>query len=190
MNIAIFASGTGSNAEKIMEYFSDQEKIEIGLVVSNKSSAGVLQIAKKHHIKTKVLSKSAFEQTTEIIDCLKNASIDFIVLAGFLLKIPTDLINEFPNRIVNIHPSLLPKYGGKGMYGKFVHEAVLRNKESESGISIHVVNENFDEGRIIHQAKVHLSNRDTLDSITQKIQALEHSVYPKVIEEYITSFNN
>lgn len=189
LNIAIFASGTGSNAEKIIEYFSNNEQIKVSLLISNKSEAAVLAIADKNNITTKVFSKSDFENIQLIIDYLKKHSIHFIVLAGFLLKVPVELIQAFPNKILNIHPSLLPKYGGKGMYGKFVHQVVLDNNETESGISIHLVNENFDEGKIIHQSKVQLSNNETIDSLSKKIQQLEHSIYPKVIEDFITSFN-
>ncbi|HKB43945.1 MAG TPA: phosphoribosylglycinamide formyltransferase [Chitinophagaceae bacterium] len=199
LRIAIFASGTGSNAQKIIEYFaspptlllpergvSDIPIIEVSLIVSNNSNAGVLRIAEKYNIPTLVIEKEKFFRGNAYVDELKEKQIDFIVLAGFMWKIPDGLIKAYPNRIINIHPALLPKYGGKGLYGNYVHETVLANKEKESGISIHYVDEIYDHGKIIFQAKCAVMKNDTADSLAQRIHALEHEHYPKVIEEVVS----
>ncbi|HEY0261897.1 MAG TPA: phosphoribosylglycinamide formyltransferase [Chitinophagales bacterium] len=182
--IAIFASGAGSNANAITEYFKGNNNIEICLIATNKADAGVLEVAKKHNIPTLIFSKEEFKNPA-FEKQLKE--IDFIVLAGFLWLIPTYLVDAFPNKIINIHPALLPKYGGKGMYGRNVHQAVFENKEKETGITIHFVNEHYDEGGIIRQEKVELSLSDTPDIIQQKVHELEHKYFPKTIEELIIS---
>jgi phosphoribosylglycinamide formyltransferase-1 len=163
--IAIFASGAGSNARKIIEHFSQHPKIRIELIVCNKPQAGVLNIADEHGIPTLILDKEQFFRGNAYVDEFKADDIDFIVLAGFLWKVPNALIHAYPEKIVNIHPALLPKYGGKGMYGNFVHEAVIANKETESGISIHVVDEVYDHGKIVFQAKCEVRTDDTPESL-------------------------
>lgn len=184
--IAIFASGAGSNARKIIEHFSHHPKISVELIVCNKPQAGVLNIADEHGIPTLILDKEQFFRGNAYVDEFKADDIDFIVLAGFLWKVPNALIHAYPEKIVNIHPALLPKYGGKGMYGNFVHEAVIANKETESGISIHIVDEVYDHGKIIFQAKCEVKNDDTPDSLAARIHELEHKHYAKVIEEFVS----
>jgi len=184
-NIALFASGSGTNAENIARYFQQNENISVSLVLSNKADAFVLERAKKLNIPTVVFSKKEMEETDKILEILKEYEIDFIVLAGFLLKIPPCLVEAFPRRIINIHPALLPKYGGKGMYGRFVHEAVVANREKESGITIHFVNEHYDEGAIIFQTKCSVSPTDTPDDVARKIHELEYEYFPKVIEQVV-----
>ncbi len=184
-NIAIFASGEGTNAQTIIDYFKTSNQVKIALVVSNKSTANVLNRAKNNNIDTLIIDKHSFTETNEVIDVLKKANINLIVLAGFLWMIPENLIKAFPNKIVNIHPALLPKFGGKGMYGMNVHKAVIEAKEKESGISIHFVNEKYDEGKIISQHKCEVSETDTPENLAQKIQQLEHEHFPKVIENIL-----
>lgn len=183
LKIAILASGSGSNAENIISYFRNHPDFEFPVILSNKSEAFVHQRAKSLQIPSFTFPKVEFEQGTPILDLLKSYEIDSIVLAGFLLKIPQILIDNFPNKIINIHPALLPKYGGKGMYGSKVHEAVKNAGETESGITIHYVNENYDEGNIIFQAKCKLLPTDTADNIAEKVHALEYEYFPKIIEK-------
>ena len=183
--IAIFASGAGSNAEKIIDYLKGSAFIKVGLIVCNKPEAGVLTIAAKHNIPTLLIDKVPFFKGDTYVITLKNNNIDFIVLAGFLWKIPLSLIQAYPNKIINIHPALLPKYGGKGMYGHFIHQTVLTNGETESGITIHYVNEHFDEGKKIFQIKCQVSATDTPDTLAAKIHQLEHQYYPKIVEETV-----
>lgn len=183
--IAIFASGAGSNAKKIIEYFANHAAIQVALVVCNKPGAGVLDIAAGHGVPTLLIEKEQFFRGNGYVDELKRANIDFIILAGFLWKIPTALIQAFPNKIINIHPALLPKYGGKGMYGQFVHEAVLAAGESESGITIHIVDELYDHGQTIFYASCPVLPGDTAATLAQRIHALEHQHYPEVIEQFI-----
>lgn len=182
-NIAIFASGTGTNAEKIIEYFAADEGsgISVALIVSNKPDAGVLKIAATHRIPTLIIEKEKFFRGNAYVDELKAAGIDFIVLAGFLWKIPDGLISAYPKKIINIHPALLPKYGGRGMYGHFVHDAVIAAGEKESGITIHYVDEHYDNGDIIFQAKCAVEESDTPETLAKKIQALEHRHFPVVV---------
>lgn len=184
INIAIFASGSGSNAERIINYFKNNNNIKIKLIVSNKNDAYVLQRAKNHNIPSYILTKEDFQNDT-ITDILKINSIDFIVLAGFLLKIAPEVVALYPNKIVNIHPALLPKYGGKGMYGMNVHKAIINAKEKESGITIHYVNEHYDEGNIIFQAKCDIAINDTPEVLAEKIHHLEHEYFPLVIENIL-----
>ncbi|MDO4783129.1 MAG: phosphoribosylglycinamide formyltransferase [Capnocytophaga felis] len=179
--IIIFASGSGSNAERIATYFRENEGIEVSLILSNNPKAGVLERAKRLQIPSIVFDRQAFYHSEIVLDIINNQKPDLIVLAGFLWKFPENIIEKFPNKIVNIHPSLLPKYGGKGMYGSFVHQAVIENKESESGITIHYVNENYDEGAIIFQAKTTVLKNDTADSLAEKIHQLEYKHFPEVI---------
>lgn len=184
-NIAIFASGQGTNAQNLIRFFHNHKSINISLIVTNKTTAGVLEVAKENHIESYIANKSLFETGEELISILKNRKIDLIVLAGFLLKVPKSLIQAFP--IVNIHPSLLPKYGGKGMYGSKVHQAVIDAKETYSGITIHRVNEVYDKGEILFQAKVEIKKEDTADTLQAKIHQLEYQHYPIIIEKDLLS---
>jgi formyltetrahydrofolate-dependent phosphoribosylglycinamide formyltransferase len=183
--IAIFASGTGSNAKKIIEYFKNNEQVKIVLVVCNKPQAGVLQIAKTAGIDSLLIERERFFKGDGYIPELNRFRVDDIILAGFLWKIPSSLLNAWPASIINIHPALLPKYGGKGMYGLRVHEAVIAHKDKESGISIHYVDDVYDNGEIIRQVTCPVSETDTPESLAQKIHELEHQHYPRVIEEVI-----
>jgi phosphoribosylglycinamide formyltransferase 1 len=180
--IAIFASGSGSNAQKIIEHFQESDIAEVALVLSNNPEAYVLDRADNFEIPTQVINRADFYESNKTLDLLKNVNIDFIVLAGFLWLVPKKLIEAYPQKIVNIHPALLPKFGGKGMYGNHVHKAVMDAKEKETGITIHYVNEQFDEGEIVFQAKVEIGKRDTLNDIIFNVQQLEHAHFPKVIE--------
>jgi phosphoribosylglycinamide formyltransferase-1 len=181
-HIAIFASGAGSNALQIIRHFAHSDKARISLIVCNKPGAGILQIADKEHIPTLILEKEAFFQGDAYVPELKAKNIDLIILAGFLWKIPPALIRAYPDRIVNIHPALLPKYGGKGMYGRHVHQAVIDHKEKESGISIHFVDEYYDHGSVIFQARCPVLTDDTPETLAKRVQTLEHAHFPKVIE--------
>lgn len=178
--LAILASGSGSNAEKIMEYFQDSDKATIALVGSNNPEAFVLERAKKFDVPTFTFSRKEMDAGV-LLSKLEQEKIDWVILAGFLLKIPVELTRAFPDRMVNIHPALLPKYGGKGMYGMHVHEAVKAAGDKETGITIHLVNKNYDEGRIVFQASTALSDSDTPESIAEKVHALEHKHFPEVI---------
>lgn len=182
--IAIFASGKGSNAEKIIDYFAHHPQIKVCCVLSNKSNAGVLDMARTKHVFTKSFHKEDLENG-DIERFLSEKKVDYIILAGFLLKIPAALINRFQNKIINIHPSLLPKYGGKGMYGLNVHKAVIENREKESGITIHLVNEEYDKGPVLLQKTCPVAETDNAESLAQKIQALEHKHFAPCIESYI-----
>lgn len=183
--IAIFASGRGTNAEKIIDHFAPNEKIHVTLVLTNNPKAGVLDKAKDRNIPFEVYGKNEFNHADRILRHLNDHKIDFIALAGFLLLVPEILVKAYPQKIINIHPALLPKFGGKGMYGKYVHQAVIENNEKKSGITIHYVNEHYDEGDIIFQKAFDLSPHETTDSLTRKVQRLEHKYYPKVIESLI-----
>lgn len=187
--VAVFASGTGTNAKKIIEHFVQSNEIEIALIVCNKPNAGVLQIAADHQIATLLIEKEQFFRGNAYVDELKAAKIDCIVLAGFLWKVPSLLIHHFLGKIINIHPALLPKYGGKGMYGHFVHESVIANEEIESGITIHFVDEEYDHGSVIFQARCEVLENDTPETLAAKIHVLEHEHYPKVIEHVFVGNN-
>lgn len=183
INLAIFASGGGSNAEAIIQYFKNHEKINVELIVSNKAKAGVLQRATNHQIPSVVINRDDFYTQKNILSTLKDHHIDVIILAGFLWLVPSYLVQAFPDKILNIHPALLPKYGGKGMYGHHIHQAVFDHKEKETGLTIHYVNEHYDEGNIILQARCRISPDDTPETIAKKVLKLEHRYYPVVIEE-------
>ena len=185
IHIAIFASGAGSNARKIIEYFENKGlRIKVSLIVCNVPGAGVLDIAEEKGIPSLMINKSDFA-ANGYVESLKNAGIDFIVLAGFLWKVPEVLVRAYPKAIINIHPALLPKYGGKGMYGARVHEAVIAAEEKESGITIHWVNEHYDEGAIIFQAKCSIDASDTPTSLANKIHSLEHVHFATTIEKLL-----
>lgn len=186
-NIAIFASGNGTNTRRIIEYFRGNKNIKTSLVLSNKKDAYVLERAKKFDVKTFVFSNKQLQETDKVLNILSEYCIDLVVLAGFLLKIPNNLIYAYSDSIINIHPALLPKFGGRGMYGNFVHEAVLKAGEIESGITIHCVNEKYDEGKIIFQTKCEVLENDTPESLSQRIHYLEHKHYPRVIKKLLTS---
>ncbi len=183
--IAVFASGSGSNAENLIRYFYGSDIINIKLVLSNKKEAFVLERAKKLGVQTKVFSREDFYGSKQVLLALKDQQIDYIVLAGFLWLIPEYLLDAFPNRIVNIHPALLPKYGGKGMYGMNVHREVVKQGETHSGISIHLVNKEYDKGKILFQATVPVNKDDSPEDLARKVHELEYEHYPKVVEAYI-----
>lgn len=185
--IAIFASGTGSNATKIVEHFRNHPSVHVGLVISNKSTAKVLEMAKSNGIPTLLINRTSFYQTENLLTDLSNHQIDFIALAGFLWLIPPYLVKAFPNKMVNIHPALLPKYGGKGMYGQHVHQAVRENNELESGITLHYVNEAYDEGNIIFQATCPVAATHSAKDIAQNVLALEHYYFSRILEGLLTS---
>ncbi len=184
LNIAIFASGSGTNAEQLVKHFSQVDGINTTVILSNKPEAYVLERAKKLGITATTFSKTEFI-TPDFLKVLERHEVDYIILAGFLWKIPDYLIQAFENKIINIHPSLLPKYGGKGMYGSHVHEAVIAQKEKTSGITIHLVNEKYDDGRILFQASCDISSEDTPDTLASRIHALEHQYFPQIVEDYI-----
>jgi len=182
--IALFASGSGSNVENIIQYFADNSELEFPAVISNRPDAPVHERVKKYNIPSYYFKKSDFENG-EVLKFLQEKSIDFIVLAGFLLKVPDNLLKAYPGRIINIHPALLPKFGGKGMYGSHVHEAVVASGEKETGVTIHYVNENYDEGQIVFQAKCPVLPTDSPEDVAAKVHALEYAYFPKVIGEVI-----
>lgn len=184
--IVILASGSGSNAENIISFFSEKSQAEVVAVLTNKSAAVVLERCDRLGVPGFYFNKPAFRESDAVVRLLKGLDTDLIVLAGFLWKVPTHLIEAFPNKIINIHPALLPKYGGKGMYGDKVHQAVKDNKETETGITIHYVNENYDEGAIIFQAKTKVEASDTPESIAQKVHQLEYEHFPQVIEKVLS----
>lgn len=183
VNIAIFASGSGSNAENIIRVLRTNPAFRFPLIVSNKSDAQVHRRAENLNVKSVTLPREAFADGEKVLETLKEHGIDGIVLAGFLLKMPASIIEKYPNKIINIHPALLPKYGGKGMYGARVHQAVKDAGETKSGITIHYVNENYDEGNIIFQAACAVAPNDTPDDIAEKVHALEYKHFPRVVEE-------
>ncbi len=184
-SIAIFASGSGSNAEQIIQHFTDHPLAKVTLILSNKAEAYVLTRAKKHKIEGRYLSNAEFKDPDYLLPLLKEYQVDMIALAGYLQLIPEFLVQAFPKRILNIHPALLPQYGGKGMYGSRVHQAVFNNYEKVSGMTIHYVDAEYDEGQIIFQDKVALHSADTPDIIAKKVLELEHKHYARVIEEVI-----
>jgi phosphoribosylglycinamide formyltransferase 1 len=192
IRIAIFASGEGTNAREIIRYFRDDahhrvlgKPVEVALVVCNKAGAGVLRVAAEAGIPVCLIEKEKFFRGTHYLEEFRNRHISFIILAGFLWKIPSELIRSFPDRILNIHPALLPSYGGKGMYGKAVHEAVIAAGERKTGISIHEVDELYDHGRIFFQSSIDLSPEETPESLAEKIHALEHKHYPEQIARWL-----
>ncbi len=186
--IVIFASGSGTNAENIIKYFKQSTIATVVLVLTNKQHAKVLERANKLNIKSLNFSKKAFAEDDTILNLLKKEA-DYIILAGFLWHIPAKIVEAFSNKIINIHPALLPKYGGKGMYGMHVHNAVVENKEKKTGITIHYVNENYDEGAIIFQEKVSVQPNDTPEMVATKIHELEYEHFPRVIEQVILESN-
>jgi phosphoribosylglycinamide formyltransferase-1 len=186
--IVIFASGSGSNAENIIRFFNNTKTAEVTNVLCNIADAQIFDRCKNLNIKCLLFNKNDFSTSDNVLNILKNEA-DFIILAGFLWRIPQKIVTAFPKKIMNIHPALLPKYGGKGMYGMHVHKAVKENNEEETGITIHYVNENYDEGAVIFQAKTALNSQDTAETIAEKIHLLEQRYFPKVIEEVILAIN-
>lgn len=183
-NIVLLASGSGSNVENIIQYFREKDSEFCFHIITNKKDAFVLERAKKLNVPAEVITKKQNDEGF-LYERMNQLSPDLIVLAGYLLLFPASIIKEFPNKIINIHPALLPKYGGKGMYGRFVHEAVVANKEAETGITIHYVSEHYDEGAIIFQAKTEVAINDTPDDVAQKVHELEYKYFPAVIEKLI-----
>lgn len=183
--IAIFASGSGTNAEEILAYFDHHPTIEVVLLLSNNPTAFALARAAKFNVPTKTFTKEIFKETTVVLDWLHEKGVTHIVLAGFLWLVPTYLTHHYPGKIINIHPALLPKFGGKGMYGMRVHEAVKSAGETETGITIHLVDEKYDEGRIVFQSSCPVLNTDTPEQIANNVHTLEYTHYPKVIEQWI-----
>jgi len=183
--IAVFASGNGTNSEKIFEYFQGHKSVKVALLLCNKTNAGVLTRAEQYQIKAKTFSRQEFYDTTSILQVLADSEIDYIALAGFMWLVPEYLVKAFPNKILNIHPALLPKFGGKGMYGMNVHRAVKNAEDLETGITIHFVNQLYDDGNIIDQFSCKVEANDTVEEIARKVQVLEHENYPKVIENVV-----
>ncbi|WP_289037585.1 phosphoribosylglycinamide formyltransferase [uncultured Zobellia sp.] len=184
-NLVLLASGSGSNVENIVKYFQDNPEVNISAVLTNKTGAKVLDRCNRLKINGLYFNRTAFYETECVLNIIKSFKPDLIVLAGFLWKVPQNLVENFPDKIVNIHPALLPKYGGKGMYGNHVHEAVRANNETETGITIHYVNENYDEGAVIKQAKTSVSADDTAERIARKVHELEYEYFPKVIAQLL-----
>jgi len=184
--IAIFASGEGTNTQHLIDYFSEKD-VTIGMIVCNNPNANVLKRAEKYSIASILINKEWFHNENPVLKKLLDEKIDLIVCAGFLWKIPDHILQAFPNKIVNIHPALLPKFGGKGMYGLRVHKAVIETREKESGVTIHYLNEHYDEGEIILQKKCEVKKEDTPESLAQKVRMLEHEWYPKTIEQILKS---
>ncbi len=183
-NIAVFASGSGTNAENIVKYFQDSDLARVAVIFCNRKHAGVMDRAHKLGVRSIYFDKSELGNG-QVLSKLKESKIDFIALAGFLLKIPSDIIQEYENRIINIHPALLPDYGGLGMYGMAIHAAVVENQEEETGITIHYINDDYDEGEIIFQESVEIDFEDTPEDVQYKVLQLEHKHYPEVIEYLI-----
>lgn len=190
-NIAIFASGNGSNAESLTKYFNNGNTANVKLIVCNNKNALVLQRAKNLNIEALIMPKEHLcsENPVELLEILESRKIDYIILAGYLLKIPLALVNNYTHKIINIHPALLPKYGGKGMYGMNIHKAVVEAKEKETGITIHLIDEIYDNGEVIFQTSCSVEPDDTPEIVAKKISLLEQTYFPKVVEEYILSGN-
>jgi phosphoribosylglycinamide formyltransferase 1 len=183
--IAILSSGSGSNAENIIRYFQNSDTVKVKLIICNNPKAGIIARAEQLDVPLLLLNRNDFYQSDKLISLLQGMNIDLIVLAGFLWLLPQNFIAAFKNKIINIHPALLPKYGGKGMYGRHVHNAVLQNKEKETGITIHLVDEIYDHGKILIQKSVPITSDDTIQTIEEKVHDLEHEYYPKVIEQFL-----
>lgn len=183
--IVIFASGSGSNAENLIKFFQNSDSTSVVQVLTNNQHAKVLDRCKRLKVSAFSFNRTAFTKTDDVLNLLKATKPDLIVLAGFLWKFPEHILEAFPNKVINVHPALLPKYGGKGMYGMHVHEAVVANNESETGITIHYVNENYDEGAIIFQAKCEVNKKDTVKDVAAKIHELEMKHFPEVVKKLL-----
>ncbi len=184
-SIVIFASGSGTNAENLIGYFQNKGNASVIQVFTNNADAKVIERCETLDVRCMLFNRREFYETNGILNILKNINPDLIVLAGFLWKFPVGILKEFSNKVINIHPALLPKYGGKGMYGKYVHEAIIKNREQETGITIHYVNENYDEGSIIFQAKCPLNSTDTIEIVAAKIHKLEMKHFPIIVESIL-----
>lgn len=189
-HIAIFASGSGSNAENIIRYFSNSSNVEVSLLICNKHNAYVLERVKKFDIETQIITREDFQKSEYVLSILKNKHIDFIVLAGFLLQIPLYIIESYPKSIINIHPALLPRFGGKGMYGNNVHRAVIDAGETQTGITIHYINEHYDEGECISQHTCPVFPDDTPETVATRVHELEYKYYPQTIDLLLSSRNS
>ncbi len=189
-HIAIFASGSGSNAENIIRYFSNSSNVEVSLLICNKHNAYVLERVKKFDIETQIITREDFQKSEYVLSILKNKHIDFIVLAGFLLQIPLYIIESYPKSIINIHPALLPRFGGKGMYGNNVHRAVIDAGETQTGITIHYINEHYDEGEYISQHTCPVFPDDTPETVATRVHELEYKYYPQTIDLLLSSRNS
>ncbi|CAH8287591.1 phosphoribosylglycinamide formyltransferase-1 [Mariniflexile fucanivorans] len=187
--IVIFASGSGTNAENLIKFFHNRENASVIQVLTNNPHAKVLDRCKTLGVSALSFNKIALTKTNDVLNILKASKPDLIVLAGFLWKFPEFILDEFPNKVINVHPALLPKFGGKGMYGMYVHEAVVANKEPETGITIHYVNEHYDEGAIIFQAKCNVTSSDSAENVAAKIHELEMEHFPKVVDDLLNSKN-
>lgn len=185
IQLAIFASGAGSNAQNIIDFYKNSQQIRIAAIYTNRANAGVIEIAREHQIPLFLLSKSESRDGSFLLNHLRSQSIDFVVLAGYLALVPPEVIQAFPQRIINIHPSLLPKYGGKGMYGMHVHEAVVKQGEKESGITIHLIDEEYDRGEILLQKKCSVGSEDTPEAVAHKVHELEYAYFPSVIDLWV-----
>jgi len=185
IRLAILASGSGSNAENIVKYFSHSDAVEVAAIISNKADAYVLERAKYLRVPSYVMSRADMVGTDKLLNLLRELKTDWVILAGFLVLLPGSIVNEYDGKILNIHPSLLPKFGGKGMYGDKVHEAVVAAHEKESGITIHTIDTNYDQGTTVFQAKIRVDPIDNAEKVAQKVHALEYKFYPKVIEDMI-----
>jgi phosphoribosylglycinamide formyltransferase-1 len=185
--VVIFASGSGSNAENLIKFFHNIDNVAVIQVMTNNPRAKVLERCKRLNISALSFNRVAFSKSEDILNILKLQNPDLIVLAGFLWKFPEFILNEFQNKVINIHPALLPKYGGKGMYGMYVHEAVVTNRETETGITIHYVNKNYDEGAIIFQTKCDVLPSDTPEDVASKIHLLEMEHFPKVVNDLLNA---
>lgn len=184
--LAILASGSGTNADRIIAYFKNRSDVQIDVLLCNKPGAGAFDVAEKHGVESVAITRSALNDSDAYSKLLIERGVDYIILAGFLLKVPPHLLEAFPDKILNIHPALLPKYGGKGMYGMNVHNAVVDNHESESGMTIHLVNGQYDEGAIVFQASCPVAPSDNAADVAKKVQALEHAHFPRVIDVFIS----
>lgn len=187
INLAIMASGSGSNAEAIVKHFQHHPRVTVKIILSNKPDAYVLVRAAQFDVPTKVFSRQDFYESDKVVELLRNMKIDWVILAGFLWLVPENLLKAYPNKIINVHPALLPKYGGKGMYGMKVHQAVVTAKEKQSGITIHLLNDKYDEGPTLFQTHVDINENDTPETVAEKIHKLEHEHFPRVIEETVLS---
>ena len=185
IRLAIMASGSGSNAENIVKYFAHSTEIEVAAIISNKADAYVLERAKYLHVPSYVMSRADMVGTDKLLNLLRELKTDWVILAGFLVLLPECIVNEYDGKILNIHPSLLPKFGGKGMYGDKVHQAVVEAREKESGITIHKIDANYDEGTTVFQAKIRVEPLDNAEKVAQKVHALEYKFYPQIIENLV-----
>lgn len=189
-NIAIMASGRGTNARAIIDYFKNHQQIEVRLLLSNRQDSGIPVMSYDTKISNNVFTRKEYHDEMYFLEMLRQYQVDYIVLAGFLWLIPEYLVRHYKDRILNIHPALLPAYGGKGMYGENIHKSIFKNGDQESGVTVHLVNENYDDGRIIHQEKIDISSCRNPDQISKKVLAMEHVIYPKAIETYILAHDD